>query len=116
MGVVKPVHDGDDMPDLTSLVDTYLAPWNEPDPERRRALVEQTWTEDGEYLDPLMGGEGADEIDAMIAAAQTQFPGTHFELHTDPTPTTTASASPGRCARGRRGRAATGHDYGTDRG
>jgi hypothetical protein len=65
---------------ITSVVDTYIAAWNEGDPERRRALVGETWTEDGSYVDPLMAGSGPDEIAAMIGAAQAQFPGHRFEL------------------------------------
>jgi hypothetical protein len=84
MGVVKPVHEGDDMPDVTTLVDTYIALWNETDPARRRSLVEQTFSADGEYLDPLMRGQGTDAIDAMVGAAQAQFPGTQFVLHAGP--------------------------------
>jgi hypothetical protein len=69
---------------ITSVVDTYIAAWNEADPERRRALVGETWTEDGTYLDPLMAGTGPDEIAAMIGAAQAQFPGHRFELSFGP--------------------------------
>ena len=69
---------------ITSVVDTYIAAWNEADPERRRALVGETWAEDGTYLDPLMAGSGPDEITAMIGAAQAQFPGHRFELSFGP--------------------------------
>jgi hypothetical protein len=72
------------MSDVTTLVDRYIALWNEGDPDRRRALVEQVFTADGRYLDPLMAGEGTDGIDAMVAAAQAQFPGTRFELAAGP--------------------------------
>src|SRR5690349_19933159 len=65
---------------ITSVVDTYIAAWNEGDPHRRRALVGETWADDGTYLDPLMSGAGPDEIAAMIGAAQAQFPGHRFEL------------------------------------
>jgi SnoaL-like domain len=65
-------------------VEQYIATWNETDPERRRALVGATWTEDGTYVDPLMSGAGVDGIDAMIAAAQSQFPGHRFELSAGP--------------------------------
>ena len=65
-------------------MDTYIAAWNEGDPERRRALVGETWTEDGTYVDPLMAGTGPDEIAAMIGAAQAQFPGHRFELSFGP--------------------------------
>ena len=65
---------------ISSVVETYIASWNEPDAARRRELVEQTFADDARYLDPLMAGEGADGITAMIGAAQAQFPGHRFEL------------------------------------
>ena len=68
------------MPQITTVVDNYIAMWNETAPERRRAIIAETWTDDARYLDPLMSGEGADGIDAMVAAAQQQFPGHRFEL------------------------------------
>jgi hypothetical protein len=72
------------MTEVATVVGTYLAAWNETDPERRRALVAEAWTEDASYLDPLMAGEGIDGIDAMIAGAQQQFPGHRFELSAGP--------------------------------
>jgi hypothetical protein len=68
------------MPDVTTLVDSYIALWNETDAGRRRSLIAQTFAADARYLDPLMRGEGLDGIDAMVAAAQAQYPGTRFEL------------------------------------
>jgi len=72
------------MNDITTLIDGYIAAWNETDPERRRELVGQTWADDATYLDPLIAGEGADGIDAMIAGVQQQFPGHRFELAAGP--------------------------------
>jgi hypothetical protein len=69
---------------ITTVVDTYIAAWNEADPERRRELVGATWTDDGHYVDPLMTGDGPDGIAAMIGAAQSQFPGHRFELSDGP--------------------------------
>ena len=68
------------MTNITSVVDTYIASWNEPDEARRRELVGAAFADDARYLDPLMAGEGADGIAAMIGAAQAQFPGHRFEL------------------------------------
>ena len=65
---------------MTNTITTYIAAWNETDPERRRALVAETFSEDARYLDPLMSGEGQDAIAEMIGAAQSQFPGHRFEL------------------------------------
>jgi SnoaL-like protein len=68
------------MADVTTVVDAYIAMWNETSPDARRAIVARAWSDDGTYLDPLMSGEGPDGIDAMVAGAQAQFPGTRFEL------------------------------------
>ena len=68
------------MPDTMTIVDSYIAMWNEQDADRRRALVAATLTDDATYLDPLMSGEGIDQITAMIGAAQAQFPGHQFAL------------------------------------
>ncbi|MEN3281736.1 MAG: hypothetical protein V7607_2876 [Solirubrobacteraceae bacterium] len=68
------------MTDTTTLIDNYIATWNEADPERRRELIAQTWTDDATYVDPMMSGAGRDGIDTMIAGAQQQFPGHRFEL------------------------------------
>ncbi|HLZ70997.1 MAG TPA: nuclear transport factor 2 family protein [Dehalococcoidia bacterium] len=61
------------------LVVSYLAAWNERDPRQRRDLVAKTWTEKGTYVDAHRRGDGVDGIDAMIGAAQAQFPG--YTLH-----------------------------------
>ena len=70
---------------ITSVVDTYIAAWNEGDADappraRRRDLRPTT----ARYLDPLMSGAGIDGITAMIGAAQAQFPGHRFELSFGP--------------------------------
>src|SRR4051812_1462021 len=70
--------------DVTTLVDDYIASWNETDAERRRALVARTWTDDATYIDPLMAGEGADGIDAMIAGVQEKYAGFRFQLAQGP--------------------------------
>ena len=70
--------------DLDTVVDRYIAIWNEADPARRRALIELTWAEDGSYVDPLAAGAGRDAIDAIVAGAQAQLPGVRFELAAGP--------------------------------
>ena len=72
------------MPDPTSTVRTYIEMWNEIDPQRRRELVSATVTDDARYLDPLMSGDGHDEISQLIAGAQEQFPGHRFALVSGP--------------------------------
>lgn len=62
----------------------YLAAWNARDPAERRLAVARAWSDDGSYLDPMMEAEGHAGLDAMIAAAQAQFPGLSFTLHGRP--------------------------------
>ena len=62
------------------LVHTYLHSWNETDPLRRRALVEQVWTEHARYTDPMVQVQGWQGIEATIAAVQGMFPDYRFEL------------------------------------
>ena len=38
------------MDDADDLADRYIALWNEPDAERRRAAIAELWTEDGVHL------------------------------------------------------------------
>ena len=68
------------MSDFTKLAEQYIAAWNETDPSARRALIDEIWSADGRYLDPLAQVEGRDQIDAVIAAAQAQFAGLTFRL------------------------------------
>lgn len=68
------------MTDVTRIVDSYIACWNERDPAARRALVATTFSDDASYLDPLISGDGQDGIDAMIAIVQQRFPGHQFTL------------------------------------
>jgi hypothetical protein len=67
------------MSNVNELVVGYLAAWNERDAAQRRALIGKVWTEDATYVDAHRRGVGHDEIDSMIAIAQTQFPG--YRLH-----------------------------------
>ena len=60
---------------ITTVVDDYLAAWNERDAAARRALVERAFAADATYVDPHRSGAGHDGLDAMIAAAQDGLPG-----------------------------------------
>ena len=67
--------------EMTDLRDRYLACWNETDSQARRALLAEHWAADAHYIDPLVDVQGVDEIDAVMAAAQEQFPGFVFSPH-----------------------------------
>lgn len=65
---------------ISDLAAQYLETWNETDPTVRRAAIERLWAADGVYTDPIATAAGRDQIDATIAAVQSQFPGLAFTL------------------------------------
>ena len=68
------------MPTLETVVDQYLAIWNETNADRRRALIAEIYADDATYSDPLAEVSGLAGIDALVAGAQAQFPGLVFSL------------------------------------
>jgi hypothetical protein len=56
-------------------VDALFEAWNEPDPERRRRLLEENVTPDVEFRDLHSDTRGIDDLHAHLAAAQTHMPG-----------------------------------------
>ena len=62
------------------MVARYLETWNETDPAARRKAIDELWAADGVYTDPMAVAAGRDQIDATIAAVQSQFPGLAFTL------------------------------------
>jgi hypothetical protein len=63
---------------MMDVITRYLDCWNETDPVARRKLIDEVWAADAEYTDPLAEARGRAQIDAVIAAAQSQFPGLVF--------------------------------------
>ncbi len=57
-----------------TVIDTYLASWNEPDPEARSRLIEAAWTGDGRHVDPLADVTGHAALGELVAGLQAQFP------------------------------------------
>ena len=62
------------------LITRYIRTWNETDPLRRRALIEEVYAEHASYTDPMAQAHGWEAIDATIAAVQGMFPGHVFTL------------------------------------
>ena len=59
----------------TTVIDTYLAAWNEPDDDARAALVEAALGADLWYRDAMLEADGRDAFNAVLGAVQAQFPG-----------------------------------------
>jgi hypothetical protein len=68
------------MSDIDTLVRRYLETFNDTDEKRRRATIEQVFSEECAYVDPHAAVEGREQIDAFIASVQKQFPGLEFRL------------------------------------
>jgi hypothetical protein len=66
------------MSDFDTVVDRYLAVWNETDAEARRAAIEEVFAADVRYVDPLAAVDGRDALSTLIGAVHQQFPGFVF--------------------------------------
>lgn len=61
--------------DITEAVTAYGAAWNETDDAKRRALLEQSFAEDGVYMDPTGRADGRDALGTHIGGFQAMMPG-----------------------------------------
>ena len=68
------------MTDVTTTVKRYLQTFNEDDATRRRALLDEVYTDDCRYTDPLASVQGRDAINGFLGAVRQQFPGVVFVL------------------------------------
>lgn len=60
---------------VTDIVNAYVAAWHEPDEAARRALLDASWADIGEYCDPNVKVEGRDALVAHIARYESNRPG-----------------------------------------
>ncbi len=62
------------------IAERYIATWNEADADRRLAALQENWSEDATYADPLATASGRAEIGALIGGVHARFPGFQFAL------------------------------------
>ena len=60
---------------IDSVVDNYIASWNETDAGRRKTALAASCAADASYRDPVMVSDGHAGLDAMLAGVQAKFPG-----------------------------------------
>lgn len=65
---------------VNTLIDGYLAAWNEPDATARQNLLRQVWADEGRYTDPQSDGQGRDALDQIIGRLHRKVNGVHFSL------------------------------------
>ena len=63
------------MSNVESVVENYIASWNETDPGRRQSALAAACTANASYRDPVMTSDGHAGLDAMLAGVQAKFPG-----------------------------------------
>jgi hypothetical protein len=63
------------MSNIESVVESYIASWNETDPGKRKSALVASCAVDASYRDPVMAGDGHAGLDAMLAGVQAKFPG-----------------------------------------
>ena len=64
---------------VDEVVTAYGAAWNEPDPQARRELLLQAWTDEGIYTDPTASADGRDALIEHISGFQAAMPGHTIE-------------------------------------
>jgi hypothetical protein len=72
------------MLDAAAVARAYLQTWNETDEAERNAVLDQYWTSDAQYVDPLMSGTGRAQIGALVGAVHQRFEGFRFRLLGEP--------------------------------
>jgi hypothetical protein len=68
------------MTDPKQIAERYIALWNEADAGVRQELLAQDWADDATYVDPVMSGRGAAEIDSLVDGVHARFPSFSFTL------------------------------------
>ena len=63
------------MSNIESVVESYVASWNETDPDRRKSALAVSCAANASYRDPVMVSDGHAGLDAMLAGVQAKFPG-----------------------------------------
>jgi hypothetical protein len=65
---------------MDDLARNYIEAWNQSDPDALRTAVDELFSPDVRYIDPMIDVEGRAALVATITAVQQQFPGFGFRL------------------------------------
>jgi hypothetical protein len=68
------------MTEYENIAQRYIDCWNETDADKRRALVDELFTSDTSFTDPLVAVTGPAAIDEVIAGVQEQLNGLPLSL------------------------------------
>lgn len=62
--------------DIDRLLERYVAVWNNPDPDARRAEIDALWADDARYANALSEYHGRDEIATAVTSSHDKWVGT----------------------------------------
>ncbi|WP_067685716.1 nuclear transport factor 2 family protein [Nocardia jejuensis] len=68
------------MSEYENIAQRYIDTWNEQDAGKRKALIDELYTAQVSFTDPLVQLTGPEAVDQMVAGAQEQFAGLRFGL------------------------------------
>ncbi|MGA2951676.1 MAG: nuclear transport factor 2 family protein [Caulobacteraceae bacterium] len=72
------------MPDPKTIASDYIALWNETDGAARERRLNDQWTTNARFVDPIAKAVGAGEMSAFIGSVHDRFPGYRFALRGEP--------------------------------
>jgi hypothetical protein len=61
--------------EIEALIDTYCSAWSDPDPDRRREILESVWADGATYTDPTVHADGIDTLLTHIGSVVARRPG-----------------------------------------
>ena len=64
------------MTDVNTLIERYVAMWNEPDAEARRAAIAALWTEEAVHYSRDLEFRGYERLQERVTGAHDRFVGT----------------------------------------
>ncbi|MET0235042.1 MAG: nuclear transport factor 2 family protein [Kibdelosporangium sp.] len=68
------------MSEYQSIAQRYIDSWNERDADKRREIIDELYTSDASFTDPLVTVTGPEAIDQVLAGGQRQFADLEFTL------------------------------------
>jgi hypothetical protein len=60
--------------EIEALIDTYCSAWSDPDPKRRREILESVWADGATYTDPTVHAAGIDALLVHIGTVLARRP------------------------------------------
>jgi hypothetical protein len=67
------------MSEYQNIAQRYIDSWNEKDPGKRRLIIDEVYTSDASFTDPMVRVTGPEAIDQVLGEVQRKFDGPQFD-------------------------------------